>query len=302
MDTNIKIQRLTAGSILVACIVFVLKYWAYYITGSVALYSDALESIVNVLAALAAWWAVKVSMKPADKEHPFGHHKAEYFSAVLEGVLIIIAAVMILREAWIAFASAEVLYQPGIWLGIHSAASVINYVWGFLLIRQGKIHRSPALKADGVHLMTDVLTSFGILIGLIAASVSGWAILDQILAIIVAISILFQGWKVINSAIQGLMDVGVELDETIRIRDLISENAQGAIEVHDLRTRVAGRVTFIEFHLVVPAAMQVVVAHQICDKIESVLEEEFNNARIIIHIEPEDEAKLPLGTTAIPFT
>lgn len=302
MDLNIKIQRLTVWSILVAGIVFVLKYWAYYITGSVALYSDALESIVNFLAALAAWWAVKVSMKPADKEHPFGHHKAEYFSAVIEGVLIIIAAVMILRGAWIALSTAEVLYKPGIWLGIHFAASVINCWWGILLIRQGKIHRSPALKAEGIHLMTDVLTSFSILIGLIAAFVSGWAILDQMLAIIVAVNILLQGLKVINGAIQGLMDAGVELNETIRIRDLISANAQGAIEVHDLRTRIAGRITFIEFHLVVPAAMQVVEAHQICNKIESVLEEEFKNVRTIIHIEPEDEAKLLLGTTAIPFT
>ncbi|UTO27967.1 cation diffusion facilitator family transporter [Bartonella harrusi] len=301
MAVKINIQSLTLYSIFVACIVFALKYWAYYITNSVALYSDALESIVNILAALAAWWAVKVSMKPADHDHPFGHHKAEYFSAILEGILIIIAAMIILREAWIALSTVKLLQKPGIWIVMHLSASVINSLWGFVLIRQGKIHRSPALKADGVHFITDVFTSFAILVGLIAGFIGGWEILDPILAIIVAINILFQGWKVINSAVQGLMDVGVELNETMRIRELISANAQGALEVHDLLTRVAGRVTFIEFHLVVPAVMSVGEAHQICDKIEAVLQKEFDNVRISIHVEPEEEAKLPLGTTVVPF-
>ncbi|WP_455478127.1 cation diffusion facilitator family transporter [Bartonella sp. B10] len=301
MDVKIKIQNLALCSILVACIVFALKYWVYHITGSVALYSDALESIINILTAIIAWWAVRVSMKPADQDHPFGHHKVEYFSAILEGVLIIIAAIVILREAWIALSAIKLLQKPGIWLVIHLTASIINYVWGRILIEQGKMHRSPALKADGAHFVTDVFTSFGILIGLIAGFMSGWAILDPILAIIIAINILLQGWTVINNAVQGLMDGGVELNETIRIRNLISTNAHGALEVHDLRTRVAGRVTFIEFHLVVPATMQVGEAHKICDKIEGALEEEFDNVHVSVHIEPEDEAKLPPGTTAIPL-
>lgn len=301
MDVKINIQSLTLYSIFVACIVFALKYWAYYITNSVALYSDALESIVNILAALAAWWAVKISLKPADHDHPFGHHKAEYFSAILEGILIIIAAIIILREAWVALSTVKLLQKPGIWLVIHLVASVINFMWGWVLMRQGKIHRSPALKADGMHFMTDVFTSLAILIGLVAGFVGGWSVLDPILAIIVAVNILLQGWKVIRSAVQGLMDVGVELNENMRIRELISANAHGALEVHDLLTRVAGRVTFIEFHLVVPAAMSVGEAHQICDKIEGVLQKEFDNVRISIHVEPEDEAKLPLGTTVVPF-
>lgn len=301
MDVKINLQSLTLYSIFVACIVFALKYWAYTITGSVALYSDALESIVNIFATLAAWWAIKVSMKPADHDHPFGHHKAEYFSAILEGILIIIAAIIILREAWISLSTTQLLQKPGIWLVIHLVASIINYLWGFVLIRQGKIHRSPALKADGVHFITDVFTSLAILIGLIAGFVGGWGIVDPILAIIVSVNILLQGWKVIHSAVQGLMDVGVELNETIRIRELISANAHGALEVHDLLTRVAGRITFIEFHLVVPAVMSVGEAHQICDKIEDALQKEFNNVRVSIHVEPEDEAKLPPGTMIIPF-
>ncbi len=301
MGAKINIQNLTLYSIFVACIVFALKYWAYHITGSVALYSDALESIVNILASLAAWWAVKVSMKPADHDHPFGHHKAEYFSAILEGILIIIAAIIILREAWMVLSTVKLLQKPGVWLVIHVVASVINCMWGWILIHQGKIHRSPALKADGIHFITDVFTSLAILIGLVAGFFSGWGVLDPILAIIVAVNILLQGWKVINSAVQGLMDVGVELNETMRIRELISANAQGALEVHDLLTRVAGRVTFIEFHLVVPAVMSVGEAHRICDKIEGALQEEFDNVRISIHVEPEEEAKLPPGTTVVPF-
>ncbi|WP_336294226.1 cation diffusion facilitator family transporter [Bartonella sp. CB169] len=301
MNVKIDIQSLTLYSIFIACIIFALKYWAYYLTGSIALYSDALESIVNIFATLAAWWAVKVSMKPADHNHPFGHHKAEYFSAILEGILIIIAAIVILREAWMALSTFQLVQKPGIWLVIYLAASAINYIWGWVLIQQGKIHRSPVLKADGIHFITDVFTSLAILIGLIASFLGGWGVLDPVLAIIVAVNILLQGWKVISSAVQGLMDVGVELNETMRIRELISANAHGALEVHDLLTRVAGRVTFIEFHLVVPAAMSVGEAHKICDKIEAVLQKEFDNVRISIHVEPEDEAKLPPGTTMIPF-
>lgn len=301
MDENLRVKRLAIWSIPIALIVFLLKYLAYYITDSVALYSDALESIVNVIASIAAWWAIKISMKPADRDHPFGHHKAEYFSAVFEGAMIFVAAIMILRESWSALSAAHLPDQPGMGLGINLLAGVINAVWALLLLRQGKISRSPALKADGLHLLTDVFTSFGVLVGLLATILTGWAILDPILAIIVAVNILWQGWKVINSSVQGLMDVGVELEETMRIRDIISSHAAGAIEAHDLKTRVAGQVTFIEFHLVVPSAMSVGDAHAICDRIEDALKVEIENARIVIHIEPEEEAKLPLGTTAVPI-
>ncbi|WP_332065982.1 cation diffusion facilitator family transporter [Bartonella sp. CB189] len=301
MVVKINIQRLILYSIFVACIVFSLKYWAYHITGSVALYSDSLESIINVFGALATWLAVKVSMKPADQDHPFGHYKAEYFSAILEGFAIIIAAVLIFREAWMAFSNVTMSQKPGVWIVLHLIASIINYAWGWILIQQGKIHRSPALRADGVHFVTDFFTSCGLLIGLLTAFVSRWDFLDPILAIIVAANILFQGIKLVNNAVRGLMDVGVEFNEALRIRELISANAHGALEVHDLRTRVAGRIIFIEFHLVVPAVMQVGEAHNICNKIENVLEEEFDNVRVSIHVEPEEEAKLPPGTTAILF-
>ncbi len=300
-DADSRLKQLAIWSIPVAIVVFALKYFAYYVTGSVALYSDALESIVNVIAAIAAYVAILISMKPADNDHPFGHTKAEYFSAILEGAMIFVAAIMILRESWPLLTSSHLPEQPGYGLAINLAASAINAIWALILIKQGKISHSPALKADGMHLMTDVFTSFGVLAGLIAAILTGWAILDPVLAIIVALNILWQGWKVINNSVQGLMDVGVELEETMRIRDTISSHAAGAIEAHDLRTRVAGQVTFIEFHLVVPSKMTVGDAHDICNRIEDALKKEVENARIVIHIEPEEEAKLPKGTTAVPI-
>lgn len=301
MVSNAGVERLALWSIPIALSVMGLKYVAYLLTGSVALYSDALESIVNVIAALGAWWAIRLSHTPADSNHPFGHYKAEYLSAVVEGVLIVIAALLIAREAWSAIQAPKIMDEPALGLGINVVATIINGFWGWRLIKVGRARRSPALEADGKHVMSDVITSVGVLIGLIGAVLTGWAILDPLLAIIVAINILWQGWKVITSSVQGLMDVSVEPEEEMRIRDVISSNAAGAIEVHDLRTRIAGRATFVEFHLVVDANMSVGDAHIICDRIEDALRKEIENMRAIIHIEPDDEAKLPPGTTAIPF-
>jgi cation diffusion facilitator family transporter len=301
MSEDTTVQRLAFWSIFIGMTVLALKYGAYYVTGSVALYSDALESIVNVVAAMAAWWAIRVSYKPADRNHPYGHHKAEYFSAVLEGVLIVVAALLILREVWLAWEATRTLEQPWLGLAINGGASVINAFWASLLISRGRKRKSPALLADGKHIMTDVVTSAGVFAGLVGAIMTGWTILDPLLAVIVALNILYQGWNVIGNSVQGLMDVGVATEETIHIRDVISANAGGALEVHDLKTRIAGRMTFIEFHLVVEANMSVGDAHIICDRIENALMHEIADASVVIHVEPEDEAKLPLGTVAVPF-
>jgi cation diffusion facilitator family transporter len=296
-----KVARLAFWTIVVAFVVLGLKALAWWLTGSVALYSDALESTVNVIAALAAFWAIRVSHTPADQDHPFGHHKAEYFSAVLEGVLIVVAALLILVEVARAWAAPVNLDQPWPGLAINSVASVINLVWAQLLIRAGRAERSPALVADGRHIMTDVVTSVGVLAGLIAAVLTGWNILDPALAVIVALNILWQGWHVIGSSVQGLMDRAVDRQEHIHIRDIISANSKGALEVHDLKTRIAGRATFIEFHLIVDGDMTVRESHVICDRIEEALKAQIPSVRITIHVEPDDEAKLPLGTSAVPF-
>lgn len=301
MPSPSRAATLAAWSIPVALAVMGLKFVAWWITGSVALYSDALESIVNVIASAIALWAIRVSYLPADENHPFGHHKAEYFSAVVEGAMIIVAALLICREAFFALETPHPLERPWPGLAINAIAGVVNALWALVLIRQGTIARSPALEADGRHIMTDVFTSAGVIAGLIAAIATGWRILDPLLAIVVAVNILWQGWRVIGSSVQGLMDVGVDPDRTMRIRDIISANAGGAIEVHDLKTRIAGRATFIEFHLVVDAEMSVGESHRICDRIEDALKAEIQSVRVVIHVEPDDEAKLPRGTAAVPF-
>jgi len=296
-----RIHALAAWTIPVALAVFCLKYLAFDLTGSVALYSDALESIVNVVAALATFFAVRIAMKPADQNHPFGHHKAEYFAAVIEGALIIVAALLIVWEAWPKLIIVHPIEINPYALVFSLAATFLNALWAFTLLRWGRLYRSPALRADGVHLLSDVVTSLGVVVGVIAAILSGFAILDPLLALFVAGYILWQGSKVIKGSVQGLMDAGVDDNERLRIRDIIATHAEGAIEAHDLRTRLSGRLIFVEFHLVVPAAMSVGDAHDICERIEAALARELPHGRVVIHIEPEEEAKLPPGTTALPF-
>lgn len=283
--------RLAAVSILVAILVFGLKYYAAHITGSVALYSDALESIVNLVTALATLAAVTLAARPANAAMPFGYHKAEYFSAVIEGVAILVAALMIFAEAWRAFTNPGPLTAPYAGLAVTVAASVINGIWCAVLIRAGRRHRSPALAADGQHLLTDVITSVGVVAGLILVYLTGWLILDAIIAVIVAINILWAGARLIFSSVSGLMDVALPPERVEKITAIISEHAGGAIEAHDVRTREAGAMTFIEFHLVVPGQMSVADAHAICDRIEAALRAEEGRALITIHVEPEQKAK-----------
>ncbi len=279
------------ASIVVACAVLGIKYVAYWVTGSVALFSDALESIVNVVTAFVALAAVRISARPADRRHQFGHHKAEYFSAVIEGVLIILAALLILHAAWQALREPRAFTEPWLGLAISGVATVLNAAWSWALINYGRRWRSPALVADGWHLFSDVATSIGVIVGLALAVLTGWQVLASALAALVAVNILFAGWRVVRSSISGLMDEAVEGDIGRRIRAVISESAEGAIEAHDIRTRTAGRATFIDFHLVVPGAMSVADAHRICDRIEQALEAEIHGAEIVIHVEPEGEAR-----------
>lgn len=285
------LTRTAALSIAVACIVMGLKYVAYAMTGSVALYSDALESIVNIVTGVAAFVAIRISAKPADHNHPFGHTKAEYFSAVLEGVLVIVAAGMIFREAYYAFLAPRALDQPFHGLAVNGVATLLNAGWASYLIRNGRAWRSPALEADGWHLATDVFTSVGVILGLVLAAATGLSILDPLLAAVVALNILWAGYKIIKQSMAGLMDEAVGAEMEKRIRACIQESGHGALQVHDIRARTAGRMTFIEFHMVVPGAMTVNEAHDICDRVEDALEAALENTDVSIHIEPENKAK-----------
>lgn len=283
--------RIAAGSILVGLLVLAIKFLAYAVTGSIALYSDALESLVNLATAVAALFAVRLSLQPPDSNHPYGHYKVEYFSAVLCGALIIVAAMLILREAWVAVRAPRMIEAPAIGLGLSGVAAAVNATWSRVLIRRGRVLRSPALAADGRHLMSDVVTSVGVVLGITLAIVTGWAILDPILAALVALNILWSGWKVMRESLGGLMDEAVPDARLAEIREVIARHAEGAIEAHDVRTRNAGPAVFIDFHLVVPAMMSVSDAHDICDRIEGALRVAIDGARITIHVEPENKAK-----------
>ena len=286
-----RLQRIALGSIAVGVLVLGTKYVAYAVTGSVALLSDALESIVNVATAIAAFVALRISMQPADANHPFGHSKAEYLSAVVEGVLIVIAACAILHEAYLGFVAPNPLQAPVAGLAISAVASVINTGWATLLVRQGREHRSPALEADGKHLFTDVVSSVGVVVGVALVFLTGIAVLDAVLAALVALNVLWAGWNIMRESVGGLMDEAVPEGVLNRVREVIATNAEGAVEAHDVKTRRAGKMTFIEFHLVVASEMTVTAAHDICDRLERALRNAVPDSAVSIHVEPETKAK-----------
>ncbi len=283
--------RTALASVAIAALVLALKFGAWWVTGSVALLADALESVVNVAAALAALVAIRFAALPPDANHPYGHTKAEYFSAVLEGGLIVAAAVVILFQAWGAYLAPRAPDAPALGLAVSAAATAINAGWSAVLFRRGRQDRSPALLADARHLLADVVTSIGVLAGVGLVALTGILWLDPLLAAMTALNILWSGWQLMRESVGGLMDEAVPPELLGRIRAAVSTHAAGAIEAHDLRSRHAGRVTFIEFHLVVPGEMKVVEAHEICDRIEAALKAEIEDAVITIHVEPEGKAK-----------
>jgi cation diffusion facilitator family transporter len=291
MPTRDRMLETALFSMGVGLVVLALKLAAWVLTGSVALLSDALESIVNVAAAGLALWALWIAAHPADREHPYGHHKAEYLSAVVEGALIIVAALIILHEA--AWALFEPRRIEAAWSGLvlNGVATVLNAVWAVVLIRAGRRWRSPAIGADGLHLLADVVTSVGVIGGIALALALDLPILDPILAGLVAINILWMGQRLVRRSVAGLMDAAPDPETLERIRRAIAVSATGALEAHDVRTRHAGRASFVEFHLVVPGDWTVAEAHAVCDRIEAALKAELEGAVITIHVEPEEKAK-----------
>ncbi|WP_431281028.1 cation diffusion facilitator family transporter [Humitalea sp. 24SJ18S-53] len=284
-------ETLALASLVIAIGVLGLKSVAAWLTGSVALFADALESIVNVAAAGAALAAIRVAALPPDANHPYGHDKAEYFSAVLEGALIIVAALAILHQAWAAMGHLRVPDAPVLGLMISAGASAINGGWAWILMRRGRALKSPALQADARHLWADVVTSVGVILGVALVAMTGILWLDPALAAATALNILWSGYRLLRESVGGLMDEGLSHKALARIRAIITTDATGAIEAHDLRTRQSGRWTFVEFHLVVPGEMNVSDAHAICDRVEAGLREELGNAVITIHVEPHVKAK-----------
>lgn len=268
-----------------------MKAAAWWITGSAALYSDALESIVNVAASVIALAALRFAAIPPDANHPYGHDKAEFFAAVIEGVLIVVAALSIFEQAWQAWHGPREIAVPFQGIALNAIATVLNGAWSVVLLRSGRRLRSPALVADGKHLVADVVTSVGIAIGVVVAVLTGFLVLDPILAAATGVYVLWSGMTMISTSVGGLMDAAPPTAVMHRIRELVADSAAGAIEAHDLRMRYAGRLTFLDFHLVVPGTMTVAQSHAICDRIEDALRQEMQHLVITIHVEPEEKAK-----------
>lgn len=294
MLTGLNAAQLATGSILIALLVTGLKVVAWQMTGSVALLSDALESLVNIGGAVMAWFAVRYAQRPPDADHPYGHHKAEYVSAVVEGSMIVVAALLIVNEAVAALGRPSAADWSSGGLVVNGLAMVVNLIWARILLRRGRQLKSPALTAGGRHLMSDVWTSAGVLVGLGLALASGWAILDPLLALLVAVNILREGWLVIATSVNGLMDTAAPPEERARIEDIIHHSANGALQVHGLKTRRAGRALFVEFHMVVDGTMSVRAAHDICDRLEAALIGAISDAQVVIHVEPEHKLE-PAG-------
>ncbi|WP_409197355.1 cation diffusion facilitator family transporter [Jannaschia sp. W003] len=273
--------------------VLALKAAAFALTGSVALLSDAAESVVNVGTALATWWALRVAARPPDDRHPWGHHKAEVVAAVGVGVLIVLSALLILREAWEAARAPLPLVAPWDGIAVNAAAGAVNGLWCLVLFRAARAARSPALRADARHLLADVASSAGVTAGVALAAVLGRGWIDPALAALVALNILWSGWRVLAESLAGLMDEAVPEDLRARLEAAIAEAGAGAVQAHDLRTRHAGAAAFMEFHLVVPGDWTVARAHALCDRIEAALRAEAPELRVTIHVEPEHKAKAP---------
>ena len=278
----------------VSLAVLALKAVAYRLTGSVSLYSDALESVVNVAAAAVALVAIRVAAAPPDEQHPYGHTKAEYVSAVVEGAMILFAAVEIVRAAWGRLAAPVVLDLAGAGragLAVAVAATVLNAVWAAVLVRTGRRHRSPALLADGRHLWSDVASTVGVLAGIGLAVATGWWILDPLLAILVAVNVVVVGLRLIRESVGGLMDESIPVAERETIRAVLLGEMGEAIEVHALRARRAGHHTFVEFHLVLPGATTVEASHALCDRLEAAVHAAVPASSVTVHVEPEAKAK-----------
>ena len=268
-----------------------LKAGAWLVTGSVGLLADAAESIVNLVAAVVALIALKIAVKPADANHNFGHTKAEYFSAAVEGVMIFIAAISIGIFAVQRLLVPQPLEAVGVGLVISVVASVLNSAVALLLIRAGRRHHSIALKADGKHLMTDVWTSAGVLAGIVLVWLTGWDWLDPVIAIAVGVNILFAGYALVQESTAGLMDVSLPEEDNERLRAILSSRAGAEVGFHLMRTRVSGTRQFMEFHLLVPDEWSVKQGHDFLEDLSDEIVSEFPRMTVTGHIEPINDAR-----------
>ena len=277
-------------SIAAAVATITIKFLAYYLTNSVGLFSDALESCVNLVAAVIALVMLTVAEKPADEEHAFGHHKAEYFSSAIEGGMIMLAAFSIIWTAIPRVIHPQSLENLGIGLLVAVGASVINLVVALILLKNGRKNNSITLEADGKHLMTDVYTSAGVFIGIGLVNLTGWLVLDGIVAIGVALNILWTGYQLMRRSAMGLLDSGIPEAELSKIIKALEPLKSQNIEYHSLLTRQAGQRKFISLHVLMPGQQTIQEGHNTVEKIEKDIRNLFKvPVTVFTHLEPKED-------------
>lgn len=278
-------------SIAAALLTIGLKAGAWLLTGSVGLLSDAAESVVNLVAAIVALLMLRIAARPPDEDHNFGHTKAEFFSAAVEGGMIFVAALAIIISAVDRFIHPQPLENVGIGLLISVVASLINGAVALVLLRAGREHRSLTLKADGKHLMTDVWTSAGVLVGVLLVKLTGWDRLDSIVAFAVGVNIVIAGFKLVAESTHGLMDPTLPAEENAAIVAVLLKHTTDDVMFHGLRTRSAGRHGFATFDALVPGSWSVQKAHDLVEVIEADIRAEVEAVELRIHIEPREDPR-----------
>lgn len=276
-------------SVAAAILTIALKAAAYLLTRSVGLLSDALESVVNLVGALMALAMLIVAARPPDDDHAFGHDKAEYFSSILEGTLILLAAGVIGVAAVQRLLHPRLLEQISLGLGISVVASLVNLGVGLVLLRAGKQHQSITLEADAHHLLTDVWTSVGVLVGVGAVAVSGWQRLDPIVALIVACNIIATGVRLVRRSVSGLMDSALPIEDQRTLQASLEHHAEPGVQFHALRTHQAGARRFVSFHVLVPGDWTVQRGHQLLERIEADIRNSLPRTTVLTHLESLDD-------------
>ena len=283
------LKRFAWLSIAAALLTIALKAIAYGLTDSVGLLSDALESLVNLAGAIMALAMLTIAARPADADHTYGHSKAEYFSSLFEGILILVAAASIGLAAVQRLLAPRPLEQIGLGLGVSVAASLVNWVVARILLQAGRRHRSITLEADAHHLMTDVWTSAGVLVGVGAVAFTGWTWLDPAVALFVAANIIWTGIRIVRKSVSGLMDAALPAPDQAQIQHALEPYLRDGAQCHALLTRQSGARRFVSFHLLVPGVWTVQHGHQLVEKIEADLRQALPDLVVLIHLESLDD-------------
>lgn len=284
MQTS-SLTRFAWLSIAAAILTIALKSVAYWLTGSVGLLSDAMESFVNLVGAFMALAMLTIASRPADEDHAYGHSKAEYFSSGVEGTLILIAAISIGVAAFPRLITPKPLEQIGLGLGVSVVASLVNLSVALVLLRASKRYHSITLEANAHHLLTDVWTSVGVLLGVGGVALTGWERLDPIVAFLVAGNITWSGFHIVRKSVLGLMDTALPVEEQNTIRSVLEPYIQNGVQCHELLTRQSGAQKFISFHVLVPGIWTVQRGHQLLEKIEADIRHAISNVTVFTHLE-----------------